>query len=150
MKDHRIDTKRNESSEKKPSSSSPAKSPERYSDEELREFKQLILSKLDAARLDYEMLRKSLTLQDDNGTDDTSPTFKLLEDAADVSTKEENAQHILRLQKYIEHLQNALIRIENKTYGICRVTGKLIAKERLRSVPHSTLSMDAKRMIPDL
>jgi RNA polymerase-binding transcription factor DksA len=121
----------------------------RYSDQELKEFKDLILGKLESARLDYEMIRKSLTLQDDNGTDDTSPTFKLIEDAADVSSKEEAAQNAVRLQKYIEHLQNALIRIENKTYGICRITGQLIAKERLRSVPHSTMSMDAKRSMPD-
>jgi RNA polymerase-binding transcription factor DksA len=116
----------------------------RFSDEELKEFKELILKKLEEAQNDYETLRSSISLQDDHGTNDTSPTFKLLEDAADVLSKEEAAQMVTRQKKFIEHLQNALIRIENKTYGICRITGKLIAKERLRSVPHATMSIDAK------
>jgi RNA polymerase-binding transcription factor DksA len=120
----------------------------RYSDEELKEFKALILSKLEEAKNDYELLRSSLTLQDDHGTNDTSPTFKLLEDAADVLSKEETAQLAVRQEKFIEHLQNALIRVENKSYGVCRVTGKLIPKERLRSVPHATMSIDAKRDKP--
>ncbi|MDQ3046928.1 MAG: TraR/DksA family transcriptional regulator [Bacteroidota bacterium] len=117
----------------------------RYSDDELKEFKDLIVSKLDEARKDYDLLKSTLNLSDDHGTNDTSPTFKLLEDAADVLSKEETAQLAVRQEKFIEHLQYALIRVENKSYGICRVTGKLIAKERLRSVPHATLSMDAKR-----
>ncbi|MFL5764115.1 MAG: TraR/DksA family transcriptional regulator [Bacteroidia bacterium] len=118
----------------------------RYSDQELKEFKELIVRKLNDAIKDFEQLKETLSLVDDNGTNDTSPTFKLTEDAADVFTKEETAQMAARQQKFIEHLKNALIRIENKTYGICRVTGKLIAKERLKSVPHATLSIDAKRI----
>jgi DnaK suppressor protein len=119
----------------------------RYSDEELKEFRELIEMKLDEARINYELLKSSITLKDDHGTNDTSPTFKLLEDAADVSSKEELAQLAARQEKFMEHLHNALIRIQNKTYGICRVTGKLIAKERLRSVPHATMSMAAKQGI---
>lgn len=117
----------------------------KYSDTELKEFKNLILGKLENARMDYELLTDSLTLRDDNGTNNTSHSFKLLEDAADTSAKEEAAQLAERQSKYIQHLQNALVRIENKTYGICRVTGRLIAKERLRSVPHTTLSIYAKQ-----
>ncbi|MEO6883961.1 MAG: TraR/DksA C4-type zinc finger protein [Bacteroidia bacterium] len=116
----------------------------RYSDAELKEFKQLIRGKLDEAQKDYELLKSTLSHKDDNGTDDTSPTFKLLEDGSDVLSKEETAQLAIRQEKFMQSLQNALIRIENKTYGICRVTGKLISKERLRSVPHATLSIDAK------
>ena len=118
---------------------------QRYSDEELGEFKQIILSKLSEAEKDFELLKSSLTLSDDNGTNDTAPSFKMLEDAADVTSKEEVAQLASRQQKFIEHLQHALMRIENKTYGICTMTGKLISKERLRIVPHATLSIDAKR-----
>jgi DnaK suppressor protein len=125
--------------------SDPKEATVRYSDKELKEFKELILHKLDEAYKDFEQLKETLSLQDDNGTNDTSPTFKLTEDAADVFSKEETAQMAARQQKFIEHLKNALIRIENKTYGICRATGKLIAKERLKSVPHATLSIDAKR-----
>jgi DnaK suppressor protein len=117
----------------------------RYSDSELKEFRELILGKLDEAKVNYELLKGSLSLEGDNGTNDTSPTFKLLEDAADVSSKEEIAQLAARQEKFIEHLHNALVRIENKTYGICRVTGKLIPKERLRSVPHATMSIAAKQ-----
>lgn len=116
----------------------------RYSDAELQEFKELILKKLDEAKKDYELLKSTLSHKDDHGTDDTSPTFKLLEDGSDVLSKEETAHLAARQEKFIQALQNALIRIENKTYGICRVTGKLISKERLRSVPHATLSIDAK------
>lgn len=116
----------------------------RYSDAELQEFKELILKKLDEAQKDYELLKSTLSHKDDHGTDDTSPTFKLLEDGSDVLSKEETAHLAARQEKFIQALQNALIRIENKTYGICRVTGKLISKERLRSVPHATLSIDAK------
>lgn len=116
----------------------------RYSDKELKEFKAIIISKLEEAKRDYELLTSTLSHKDDHGTDDTSPTFKLLEDGSDVMNKEETAALASRQQKYIQNLQNALVRIENKSYGICRVTGKLIPKERLRSVPHATLSIDAK------
>ncbi len=116
----------------------------RYSDAELAEFKELILQKLAEAKADYDLLKQTLSHADDHGTDDTSPTFKLLEDGSDVLSKEETAQLAARQEKYIINLQNALVRIENKTYGVCRVTGKLIPKERLRSVPHATLSIDAK------
>ncbi len=116
----------------------------RFSDEELVEFKELILSKLDKATKDLELLTEAYTNKGDHGTDDTSPTFKVLEEGHNVLSKEENSRLAARQQKFINNLENALIRIENKTYGICRVTGKLIAKERLRSVPHATLSMDAK------
>lgn len=116
----------------------------RYSDSELAEFRDLIHKKLAEATRDYELLKNTLSHKDDHGTDDTSPTFKLLEDGSDVLSKEETAHLAARQEKYIQNLKNALIRIENKTYGICRVTGKLIPKERLRSVPHATLSIDAK------
>ena len=116
----------------------------RYSDKELQEFKQIIIGKLTEAQKDYELLKSTLSHKDDHGTDDTSPTFKLLEDGSDVSSKEETAHLAARQEKFIQNLQNALIRIENKSYGICRATGKLISKERLRSVPHATLSIDAK------
>jgi RNA polymerase-binding transcription factor DksA len=117
----------------------------RYSDQELQEFKAMILSKLDESRKMYERMKETLSLKSDHGTDDTSPTFKLIEDASHKLNKEEISQYAIRQLKFIKQLENALIRIENKTYGICRMTGKLISKERLRSVPHSTLSIDAKR-----
>ena len=116
----------------------------RYTDKELAEFKELILEKLKEAQADYDLLKQTLSNEDDHGTDDTSPTFKLLEDGSDVLSKEETAQLAARQEKYIVNLKNALVRIENKTYGICRVSGKLIPKERLRSVPHATLGIDAK------
>jgi DnaK suppressor protein len=116
----------------------------RYSDKELMEFKALILEKLKEAQTDYDLLKQTLSNEDNHGTDDTSPSFKLLEDGSDVMSKEETAQLASRQEKYIVNLKNALVRIENKAYGICRVTGKLIPKERLRSVPHATLGIDAK------
>ncbi|HSM46955.1 MAG TPA: TraR/DksA C4-type zinc finger protein, partial [Draconibacterium sp.] len=116
----------------------------RYSDEELKEFKELILEKLKIAQGDYEMYKTSLTQSDGNDTQDTSPTFKVLEEGAATLSKEEAGKLAQRQLKFIQHLQAALIRVENKTYGICRETGKLISKERLRAVPHATLSMDAK------
>lgn len=116
----------------------------RYTDKELAEFKELILEKLKEAQTDYDLLKQTLSNEDNHGTDDTSPTFKLLEDGSDVMSKEETAQLAGRQEKYIINLKNALVRIENKSYGICRVSGKLIPKERLRSVPHATLSIDAK------
>ncbi|HEU4719630.1 MAG TPA: TraR/DksA C4-type zinc finger protein [Bacteroidia bacterium] len=129
---------------KKPVSKAVTDNRTRYSDKELAEFKTLIIGKLNEASRDYELLKNTLSHKDDHGTDDTSPTFKLLEDGSDVLSKEETAHLAARQEKYIQNLKNALIRIENKTYGICRVTGKLIPKERLRSVPHATLSIDAK------
>ncbi len=116
----------------------------RYSDEELREFKELIMKKLEKAREDYELLKSAITQSESNDTQDTSPTFKVLEEGAATLSKEEAGRLAQRQQKFIQHLQAALVRIENKTYGICRETGKLIAKERLRAVPHATLSMEAK------
>jgi RNA polymerase-binding transcription factor DksA len=116
----------------------------RYSDEELAEFKEIILKKLEKARKDYELYRNAITHGDGNDTQDTSPTFKVLEEGAATLSKEEAGKLAQRQQKFIQHLEAALIRIENKTYGICRETGKLISKERLRAVPHATLSIDAK------
>ncbi len=116
----------------------------RYSDEELMEFRELIMKKLDKAREDYELLKSAITQSESNDTQDTSPTFKVLEEGAATLSKEEAGRLAQRQQKFIQHLQAALVRIENKTYGICRETGKLIAKERLRAVPHATLSMEAK------
>jgi len=116
----------------------------RYTDEELEEFKALIEEKLEKAKEDYRLLKATITNSDGNGTDDTSPTFKVLEEGASVLSKEEAGRLAQRQQKFIGHLEAALIRIGNKTYGICRETGKLISKERLRAVPHATLSIDAK------
>ncbi|MBR5215154.1 MAG: TraR/DksA family transcriptional regulator [Bacteroidales bacterium] len=115
----------------------------RYSDEELAEFKELILEKLARARKDLELLNENVSGKGNNA-DDTAPTFKLLEEGSSVLSKEENSQLAARQYKYIQNLENALIRIENKTYGVCRMTGKLIPKERLRAVPHATLSVEAK------
>jgi len=121
-----------------------SKTKTRYSDEELEEFRQIILAKLETARQDLKLLVEAFTNNNEHGTNDTSPTFKVLEEGNMVRSKEENAQMAARQQKFIKNLENALIRIENKTYGICRETGKLISKERLRSVPHATLSIEAK------
>lgn len=116
----------------------------RYSDEELQEFKELILEKLAKAKEEYEALKGTVNLSASNDTEDTSPTFKVLEEGAYSLTKEEVSQLAARQYKFIQNLEAALIRIENKTYGICRETGKLIPKERLRIVPHTTLSVEAK------
>lgn len=116
----------------------------RYSDEELLEFKKIIENKLEKAREDYAMYRNSITHGDGNDTQDTSPTFKVLEEGAATLSKEEAGKLAQRQLKFIQHLQAALVRIENKTYGVCRETGKLISKERLRAVPHATLSIAAK------
>jgi DnaK suppressor protein len=116
----------------------------RYSDSDLIEFEVLIQDKLKQAKDDLEQLRKSLSHEDDNSTDDTSPTFKMMEDGSETMSREETAQLAARQEKFIQSLENALVRIKNKTYGICRVTGKLISKERLRLVPHATLSIEAK------
>jgi DnaK suppressor protein len=118
----------------------------RYSDEELEEFKQIILKKLVKAHNDLKLLTESYTNGNEHDTNDTSPTFKVLEEGYQVFSKEENSKFAARQEKFIKSLENALIRIENKTYGICRVTGKLIPADRLRSVPHATLSIEAKRV----
>ena len=116
----------------------------RYSDSELNEFKDLILKKLAEAQEDLDLLKGSLSHNDDHGTDDTGRTFNMMEDGSDTLSREEVAQLAARQEKFIANLQSALVRIENKTYGICRVTGKLIQKERLKLVPHATLSIEAK------
>jgi RNA polymerase-binding transcription factor DksA len=116
----------------------------RYSDEELEEFRTLIEEKLVKAKEDLKMLTEAFTHANEHDTSDTSPTFKVLEEGYQVLSKEENSRLAARQSKFITSLENALIRIENKSYGICRETGKLISKERLRSVPHATLSIDAK------
>ena len=110
----------------------------RYSDAELEEFKQLILKKLENARADYELLRATITHTADNDTEDTSPTFKVLEEGAATLSKEESGRLAAHQMKFIRNLEMALVRIENKTYGICKTTGKLIPKERLMKVPHAT------------
>ena len=117
--------------------------PIRYSDEELAEFKELIEKKLKEAREGLEVYMEACN-NAGNDTMDTSPTFKVLEEGSQVLAKEENAQQAARLFKYIKNLEAALVRIQNKTYGICRVTGKLIPKERLKSVPHATMCIEAK------
>jgi DnaK suppressor protein len=116
----------------------------RYSKEELQEFKEIILQKLDKAKKDLKLLTEAYTNANEHGTNDTSPTFKVLEEGNLVLSKEENSRLAARQQRFIKDLEIALIRIENGTYGVCRETGKLISKERLRSVPHATLSIDAK------
>jgi DnaK suppressor protein len=117
----------------------------RYTDEELEMFRNLILDKLEQAKKDYELLKSAITQSGSNDTQDTSPTFKVLEEGAATLSKEEAGKLAQRQQKFIQHLQAALIRIQNKTYGICRETGKLIPKERLMAVPHATLSIEAKQ-----
>ena len=116
-----------------------------YTKNELNEFKKIILSKIDSAKEDLAILRAATANDSDNGTEDTSPTFKQFEEGSSTLSKEENIKLAERQAKFIRSLHNALIRIENKTYGICRVTGKLISKERLKLVPHATLSIEAKK-----
>lgn len=118
----------------------------RYTDKELERFKNIIIKKIDKAQQDLELLRSAYMNDSDNGTDDTSPTFKAFEEGSETMSKEANTQLALRQEKFIRDLKNALIRIENKTYGICRITGKLIKKKRLMVVPHATLSIEAKNM----
>ena len=118
----------------------------RFSDTELQEFKELILDKLKEAEHDFSLLSKSLSLSDDHGTDDTGRTFNMMEDGSETLSREEVAQLAARQEQFIQNLRNALVRIENKTYGVCRETGKLIQKERLRLVPHATLSIEAKNL----
>ena len=115
-----------------------------YTKDELAEFRQLILAKIESAQDDLDVLRAATANDSDNGTEDTSHTFKQFEEGSSTLSKEENIKLAERQAKFIRSLNNALIRIENKTYGICRITGKLIAKERLKLVPHATLSIEAK------
>ena len=118
----------------------------RYSDAELQEFRAIILQKLELAQRDYDSMKATLMNTDCNGVDDTSPTFKILEEGSNTMSKEETTRLAERQLKFIGDLKAALVRIENKTYGVCRVTGKLIPAERLRAVPHATLSIEAKLM----
>ncbi|GHS95983.1 molecular chaperone DnaK [Bacteroidia bacterium] len=117
----------------------------RYTDTELEEFRGIILDKLEAAKRDYDLLKATLMNTDGNDVTDTSPTFKVLEEGASTLSKEEAGRLAQRQMKFIQSLQAALVRIENKTYGVCRETGKLIPAERLRAVPHATLSIEAKQ-----
>ena len=118
----------------------------RYSDSQLAEFKNIIQDKIDQAQKDLSLLKSAYMNDHNNGTDDTSPTFKAFEEGSTTMSKEKNMQLAIRQEKFIRDLKNALIRIENKTYGVCRVTGKLINPERLKLVPHATLSIEAKNM----
>ncbi len=118
----------------------------RYSDADLAEFKAIITDKIDKAKHDLELIKSAYMNDYNNGTEDTSPTFKAFDEGSAVMSKESNSQLAIRQQKFIRDLKNALIRIENKTYGVCRVTGKLINKKRLELVPHATLSIEAKNM----
>ena len=118
----------------------------RYSDADLKEFKALIEEKIVKAKEDHDLIKSAYMNDLNNGTDDTSPTFKAFEEGSETMSKEANTQLALRQEKFIRDLRNALVRIENKTYGVCRVTGKLISKERLKLVPHATLSIEAKKM----
>ena len=124
----------------------PAATKKRYTDSELLEFKGLIEEKIEKAQADWELLKSAYMNDGNNGTEDTSPTFKAFEEGSETMSKEANTQLAIRQEKFIRDLRNALIRIENKTYGICRVTGKLINKKRLLLVPHATLSIEAKNI----
>ena len=118
----------------------------RYSDADLAEFKALIQAKLEKAKNDLELIKSAYMNDLNNGTDDTSPTFKAFEEGSETMSKEANSQLAIRQEKFIRDLRNALFRVENKTYGVCKVTGKLISKERLKLVPHATMSIEAKNM----
>ena len=118
----------------------------RYSDADLAEFKEIILSKIQKAQSDLDLIKSAYMNDLNNGTDDTSPTFKAFEEGSETMSKEANSQLAIRQEKFIRDLKNALFRVENKTYGICKVTGKLISKERLLIVPHATMSIEAKNM----
>mgnify|MGYP003398025656 FL=1 len=118
----------------------------RFSDADLAEFKALIQAKLEKAKNDLELIKSAYMNDLNNGTDDTSPTFKAFEEGSETMSKEANSQLAIRQEKFIRDLKNALIRIENKTYGLCKVTGKLINKERLKIVPHATMSIEAKNL----
>lgn len=118
----------------------------KYSDAELQEFRTLIEKKIQKAQLDLDLLKSSYMNNGNNGTEDTAPTFKAFEEGSETMSKEANTQLAIRQEKFIRDLKNAMIRIENKTYGVCRITGKLINKKRLFLVPHATLSIEAKNM----
>ena len=118
----------------------------RYSDSDLAMFREIIVEKMGKAKKDLELLQSAYKNDGNNGTDDTSPTFKAFEEGSETMSKEANTQLAIRQEKFVRDLKNALLRIENKTYGICRVTGKLINPERLKLVPHATLSIEAKNM----
>ena len=118
----------------------------RYSDADLAEFKQIILNKIQRAQADLDLIKSAYMNDLNNGTDDTSPTFKAFEEGSESMSKEANSQLAIRQEKFIRDLKNALFRVENKTYGVCKVTGKLIAKERLKIVPHATMSIEAKNL----
>ena len=118
----------------------------RYSDADLAEFKALIQAKLEKAKGDLELIKSAYMNDLNNGTDDTSPTFKAFEEGSETMSKEANSQLAIRQEKFVRDLKNALFRVENKTYGVCKVTGKLISKERLKIVPHATMSIEAKNL----
>lgn len=118
----------------------------RYSDADLAEFKEIILKKIEKAQADLDLIKSAYMNDLNNGTDDTSPTFKAFEEGSETMSKEANSQLAIRQEKFIRDLKNALFRVENKTYGICKVTGKLINKERLKIVPHATMSIEAKNL----
>ena len=117
-----------------------------YTNKELKVFKQIIIEKIQRAEEDLALLKSAYANDADNGTEDTSPTFKAFEEGSTTLSKEENMKLAMRQEKFINNLKNALIRIQNKSYGVCRVTGKLISKDRLKLVPHATLSIEAKKM----
>lgn len=118
----------------------------RYSDADLAEFKEIILVKIEKAKADLDLIKSAYMNDLNNGTDDTSPTFKAFEEGSETMSKEANSQLAIRQEKFIRDLKNALFRVENKTYGVCKVTGKLISKERLKIVPHATMSIEAKNL----
>jgi DnaK suppressor protein len=120
--------------------------PTRYSDADLAEFKEIILNKIYKAQADLDLIKSAYMNDLNNGTDDTSPTFKAFEEGSESMSKEANSQLAIRQEKFIRDLKNALFRVENKTYGLCRVTGKLISKDRLKIVPHATMSIEAKNL----
>ncbi len=118
----------------------------RYSDADLAEFREIIVNKMEKAKIDLELIKSAYMNDLNNGTDDTSPTFKAFEEGSETMSKEANSQLAIRQEKFIRDLKNALFRVENKTYGVCKVTGKLISKDRLRIVPHATMSIEAKNL----
>ena len=119
----------------------------RYSDEELEEFRKIVLARLEVAQHDYDSLMEQLNAHDESETDEKMPTYHTLEEGSSLQSKETLMSMVLRAQKFVQGLKAALVRIDNKTYGVCRVTGKLIPKERLRLVPHATLTVEAKEML---
>ncbi|WP_396179191.1 TraR/DksA family transcriptional regulator [Flavobacterium sp.] len=118
----------------------------RYSDADLAEFKEIIINKINKAQADLNLIKSAYMNDLNNGTDDTSPTFKAFEEGSETMSKEANSQLAIRQEKFLRDLKNALFRVENKTYGVCKVTGKLINKDRLKIVPHATMSIEAKNL----